>query len=190
MLNKTIAAATAVLLVLGYAGLAVWAQRVQAPALRPGVVSEQVTLLPNGWQIAPAGRHLTVGDLPLAMLESRDGRYLIITNNGYAKPSLAVVDTWTLTVKERVPLDTAWLGLTWHPDGKRVYSAGQNLVQEFSWADGSLEPLRPFDLPESKLAIGGGTSVSPDGARLFVVRVLEQTLTAIDLESGRSREDD
>ena len=63
-----------------------------APPERPGHQGAGTVLLPNGWRIAPAGRHITVGDLPLAMVESPDGRYLIVSNNGYAKPTLAVVD--------------------------------------------------------------------------------------------------
>ena len=58
---------------------------------RPGV-ERGATLLPNGWKIAPAGRHMNAGDLPLAMVQSRDGRYLVVTNNGYVRPSLTVVD--------------------------------------------------------------------------------------------------
>ena len=30
-----------------------------------------------GWRIAPAGRHLSIGDLPLAMTLSPDGQSLI-----------------------------------------------------------------------------------------------------------------
>src|SRR2546425_11122065 len=90
----------------------------------PGPQGGGVTLLPNGWRIAPAGRHITVGDLPLAMLESADGRYLIVSNNGYAKPTLVVVDTTHLMVKGRLPVDNAWLGLAWHPDGRRLFYSG------------------------------------------------------------------
>jgi len=42
-------------------------------AVRPGPRGEGVTLLPNGWRIAPAGRHLDAGDLPLAMALHPDG---------------------------------------------------------------------------------------------------------------------
>ena len=62
------------------------APRANEPPARPGVQGGGTTLLPNGWRIAPAGRHISVGDLPLAMVESPDGRYLIVSNNGYAKP--------------------------------------------------------------------------------------------------------
>src|SRR5262249_49365847 len=44
------------------------------PTLRPGALGGGVTLLPNGWKIAPAGRHVQVGSLPLAVVESPDGK--------------------------------------------------------------------------------------------------------------------
>ena len=51
---------------------------------RPGPLGAGVTLLPNGWRIAPAGQHLDAGDLPLAMALHPDGRHLVITNNGWS----------------------------------------------------------------------------------------------------------
>src|SRR5258705_10425306 len=75
-----------------------------AAADKPGAQGGGTTLLPNGWRIAPAGRHLSVGDLPLAMVESPDGRYLIVSKNGYPKPRLSVGDVGPVDVKGRVPL--------------------------------------------------------------------------------------
>ena len=83
-----------------------------------------MTLLPNGWRIAPAGSHLDAGDLPLAMALHPDGRHLVITNNGWSKPSLRVVDIERRQVIQKLSLDHAWLGLAWHPDGKRLFSSG------------------------------------------------------------------
>jgi hypothetical protein len=59
------------------------AQRAADRAARPGLQEADVTLLPNGWRIAPSGQHVQVGDLPLNMIASPDGRFLIITNNGW-----------------------------------------------------------------------------------------------------------
>src|SRR5215470_2521601 len=70
-------------------------------AERPGAVEKGVTLLPNGWRIAPAGKHVMVGDLPLAMLVSPDGRWAIVANNGYAKPTLTMVELDTLSVPDQ-----------------------------------------------------------------------------------------
>jgi len=169
----------------------------------PGVQGD-VTLLPNGWKISPAGRHLSVGDLPLAMAESRDGRYLVVTNNGYAKPTLTVVDLASFTVKARTPVDDAWLGLAWSPSGDRLYSSGGagNKVLEFRFKKGKLSPGRTFALAEpsdkeSRSVYGeepvrkasafvGGVAVSPDGSRLYAVNVLGQALSSVDLASGRA----
>src|SRR5437660_2803 len=108
--------------------------------LRPGVLGGGVTLLPNGWKIAPAGIHRQVGDLPLAMVESPDGRFLLITTNGYAKPTIAVFDIEHQYLRDVVALDHAWLGLAWHPDGKRLYvsGAGNTTVHEMTFSDGKL----------------------------------------------------
>ncbi len=147
-----------------------------------------VVLLPNGWKIAPAGRHLPVGDLPLAMVESPDGGTLVVTNNGYAKPNLTGGDLRRLTVPATVPVDDAWLGLVWHPDGKRLYASGgaASTVQELRVGEKGLERGASISLPKpGKTSFVGGLSVSPDGSRLYAVHVLGQTLSAVDLAAGQ-----
>jgi DNA-binding beta-propeller fold protein YncE len=191
-------AAGAAALVL--AGLAIVAQKAAAPPLRPGVMGGGVTLLPNGWRIAPAGRSLMVGDLPLSMVESPDRRYLIISNNGWSKPTLTVVDTATFSVKRRLSVDHAWLGLAWHPDGKRLFSSGaaQNTINRFSYEKNELKPAGQFVLGKPALNIPdggelagtgfvGGLSVSADGSTLYAAEVLGRGLTAIDLGHGTVR---
>jgi DNA-binding beta-propeller fold protein YncE len=156
-----------------------------AAADQPGAQGGGTTLLPNGWRIAPAGRHITVGDLPLAMVESPDGRYLIVSNNGYAKPTLSVVDVARLYVKSRVPLDNAWLGLAWHPDGRRLFASGaaESSVRELRWAPSGVLTAGPsivLKRPSSESFVAG-VAVSPDGARVFAVHALGEQLSAITL---------
>lgn len=160
---------------------------VGAAAQRPGV-ERGSTLLPNGWRIAPAGRHITVGDLPLAMAESPDGRFVVVTNNGYEKPTLTVVDLEKLVVRQTFSLDNAWLGLAFHPGGAKLYSSGgsANAVDELSWKNGKLAAASPIALGQKlKDSFLGGLAVSPDGKRLYVVDPLGQTLSAVDLASSR-----
>jgi len=157
----------------------------------PGPQGGGVTLLPNGWRIAPAGRHITVGDLPLAMAESADGRYLIVSNNGYAKPALVVVDTARMMIRSRVLLDDAWLGLAWHPDGKRLYSsgAGDSSVKELRWANGTLTSAATHVLRRpSRESFVAGVAVSPDGSRLFAVHALGEMLSVVDLTTEEAAE--
>src|SRR4051794_39470891 len=113
MSRRSQAALVPLLLVLATGPLAAAQapRKSRPPAAWPGHEPAGVTLLPNGWRIAPAGRHLTVGDLPLAMAESPDGRTLVITNDGYSKPTLTVVDLKTLDVRQKVEVADAWLGI-------------------------------------------------------------------------------
>jgi YVTN family beta-propeller protein len=155
---------------------------------RPGPQGEGVTLLPNGWSIAPAGRHFPVGDLPLAMAESPDGRTLVVSNNGYSKPSLTVVDLQRLTVPLNFPIDNAWLGLAWHPDGKRIWvsGGGAGTVNEFRVTDKGLEPGAVIQLRKpAETSFVGGLAIRPDGSRLFAVQALGKLLFAVDLAAGK-----
>jgi DNA-binding beta-propeller fold protein YncE len=166
----------------------------------PGQLGHGVTLLPNGWKLQPAGRHMPIGDLPLAMVESPDGRFLVVTNNGYAKPTLTVVDLDRGYVASKTNLDHAWLGLAWHPDGRRVFSsgAGQTTVNEFYWTPGRLtagavyamgrdtqKPMPGINRPEPvEQSFVGGIAISADGKSVFAVHVLGEALTKLDLASG------
>lgn len=172
------------------------AQRGAVPSPRPGRQPNGATLLPNGWRIAPAGRHVQVGDLPLNMVRSPDGRFLVITNNGWTKPTLTIFDTKNEQVVGRVPLDNAWLGLAWHPDGSRLYSAGaaENTIYELTWSNGALKDAGRFALgpPEKRdggefLNAGfiGGLAIAPDGRRLYAAHVFGQAVSALDLPSRR-----
>ena len=107
---------------------------------RPGPLGGGVTLLPNGWRIAAAGKHMAIGDLPLNMVLSPDGRYLIVSNSGYVRPTLRVVDLERTYLSSTISLDDAWYGLAWHPNGSTVYSSGaaSNSVVELGWQNGRL----------------------------------------------------
>lgn len=157
------------------------------PGPRPGSDSA-VTLLPNGWRIAPAGRHLAVGDLPLSVVQSPDGCCAVVTNNGYSKPSLTVVDLERLTVRQTVSLENAWLGLAWSPDGKRLYSSagGGHAIDVFLWEKARLTPEGRISLGEKlETSFLAGLAITPDGRRLFVVNPLAQTLSSVDLAARR-----
>jgi YVTN family beta-propeller protein len=174
--------------------LVVVAQQAPPAPARPGRLEGGITLLPNGWKIAPAGRHIQIGDLPLNMIWSPDGRHIIVTNNGWSSPTLTVFDSATFQVKSTVPVDHAWLGLAWHPDGKRLFSSGaaQNAIYEFSWNGETLKPARQIQIARPVLqpkiddlkgsGFMGGIAVTPDGKRLFAVHVLGAAVSMIDLD--------
>ena len=164
-------------------------------AERPGPLGEGVTLLPNGWRIAPAGSHLDAGDLPLAMALHPDGRHLVITNNGWSKPSLRVVDVERRQVIQKLALEHAWLGLAWHPDGQRLFSSGaaDNSIREVDWRGGKLVPGRTLVVAPPQTTVAGrlmnagfmgGLVVSPDGRVLYAAQVYGKAAVAVELATG------
>jgi len=151
-------------------------------------MGDGTTMLPNGWRIQPAGKHVRVGDMPLNLVQTPDSKYLVVTSNGLARPSFSIIDIASWAVKSTMQLDNAWYGLVWHPDGARLYSAGagQNNVQEFNYANGAITRARTFALPAvTGQSFAGGLAVTPDGTTLYVTRVFAQTVSAIDLTSGQ-----
>ncbi len=179
---------------LGLSSLGGWAaaQGAVAPkatasaAVAPKLKGPKVTLLPNGWRISPVGQHFTVGDLPMNLVVTPDGDHVIVTNNGYSQPNLVVYDYTKQISRDRVMLESAWLGLVFHPDGKRLYSSGsaKNRVDEFSWDKAVLKKIGEFALPKpANDSFVGGLAVAPDGKRLYTVHVLGEKLHAIDLQT-------
>jgi len=168
----------------------------QVPGARDGV-----TLLPNGWTIAPAGRAIQVGDFPMAMVASADDRHLIVSNNGWSRPSLTVVDVVQGFVRSRTSVDHAWLGLAWHPDGRRLFSSGaaENTVNEFIFENGELTPAGQYVIgrpalrfPRGTTDLGGtgfigGLAVDGEGRRLWAVHVLGRAISRIDVATGLVR---
>ena len=183
-------------LVLAASAVIVVTQRTAATTAKPGLLGGGVTLLPNGWRISPAGRHFAIGHLPLAMTLSPDGHALIVSNNGYQRPTLRVLDLDRQTVSV-VTIDDAWLGLAWHPDGQRLFSSGaaSNTVQEMSWTNGRLRAGAKYNVAKTVAPVRanstrpsasaqtfvGGIAVHPDGTRLYAVHVFGQFVSALDL---------
>ena len=179
------------------AAIAPLAQQAAHPPRWPGYQGHGVTLLPNGWRISPAGRHVYVGDLPMNVVPSRDGRFLVISTSGWEKPALVVFDTTTLQVVSRAPMEYTWLGLAWHPDGTRLFASGSsdNSIAEFGWADGKLTQKDTISLGPAERHPGGdrienagfvaGLAVSPDGHWLYATQLYGQMVRAIDLDQRR-----
>jgi DNA-binding beta-propeller fold protein YncE len=171
------------------------AQRGPAAAVWPGYKGDGVTLLPNGWRIAPEGRHVTVGDLPMNLVPSPDGRFVAISTSGYAKPALSIFDTRGLQVVSRIEVDHTWLGLVWHPDGKRLFASGasENVIYQFAFQAGRLTAAGTISLgaPEAHpgrdviLNAGyvAGMTISSDGRMLYATQLYGQKVRAINLET-------
>ncbi|MBI4875068.1 MAG: SMP-30/gluconolactonase/LRE family protein [Acidobacteria bacterium] len=137
-------------------------------AQTPGPV-EGGSFLPNGWRLKPAGRHAATDDYVLNLTATPDGKNIVALNCGYNPHSLMVVDPASLEIRQKTPLKSAWLGLVWSPDGKRLDVSGGNAesrvnptaapVYEFAFDGGRLadQPSREFKhrLPANRIYWSG-----------------------------------
>ena len=140
-----------VLAALAAAGVAAGAPNA-APVARPHPIGEATHALPgrtpgggfdlpNGWRITPAGAPIAdTNDLILKMVASPDGKVIVAGHAGYLPHGLSVIDARTHKLVQDVPLKTAWLGLSWSPDGHRLYVSGGNANGEKK-IEASLAPI-------------------------------------------------
>ena len=104
------------------------------------------TSLVSGRLVNPAGRRTTVGDFPVAVAVSPDGRTAVVSNSGQGEgapeqgdESLQVVDVATgrvlQTVKDREKGQPTFYesGLTYSPDGRHLYATGGGNDQVYDY---------------------------------------------------------
>ena len=159
----------------------------------PGYQGSGVTLLPSGWKLAPAGRHVEIGGLPMNLVPSPDGRFLAISSSGWTKPSITIFDTHTLQIVSRADVDHTWLGLVWHPDGRRIFLSGasENLIYEYAFENGKVSRAGTIPISDAERHPGrdvvenagyvAGMALSPDGKRLYAAQIYGQKVRAIDI---------
>ncbi|MBV8842747.1 MAG: beta-propeller fold lactonase family protein, partial [Bryobacterales bacterium] len=120
------------------------------------------------------------------------GKFLLVLNGGYRPPSITVFAVDGMKEMARVPVADGWLGLTFSPDGSKVYVGGgsKNSVYEFTFsAAGELRPARQFEIaPGAKpgaLDFIGDVAVSPEGQLLYAAELYHDSVAVIDAQSGR-----
>jgi DNA-binding beta-propeller fold protein YncE len=109
-------------------------------------------LTPQGWTLTPAGRQVSLGDRPLSIASSPDGRTLLVGNDGQSTESLMVIDRTTGTVRQTIAYpspEALFVGLVFGPDGKHAYASagGNNRIRVYDVADQQLTESNPIALP-------------------------------------------
>src|SRR5262245_49663168 len=112
--------------------------KAKSPARKVPGKTASGALLPNGWTLTPEGAQVPVSDLPLNMVLSNDGRYLLVTTNGNGDQTINVIDLRTGRSAQTLSVKKSWLGLAFAPDGKRFFVSGgdDNEVMIFDFANG------------------------------------------------------
>jgi YVTN family beta-propeller protein len=178
----------------------------QKPAAKAPGKTAAGTLLPNGWTLTPEGAQVPVSDLPLNMVLSDDGRYLLVTTNGNGDQTIDVIDLQAGKSIQTVVVKKSWLGLAFAPDGKRFFVSGgdDNEVMVFNFAGGKAEQSGKIILGGAdyhklddkgrdearrkslgEFAFPAGIAVTPDGRRLYVAENLTGKVAVVDLVASR-----
>ncbi len=98
-------------------------------------------LLPNGWSLTPAGKNLSIGELPLNMAVTRNRKYMAITNNGQSAHTIDLIDIEKETRIDSIVIAKAWYGLAFSKDDQFLYASGghDNKVNKYSLQSGKLQ---------------------------------------------------
>src|SRR5205085_8626272 len=97
-----------------------------APArVLPGMRKDGFVQLPNQWKLKPAGSHLELGDLPVNVQLHPTGQFAAVLHCGMKEHEVVVVNLGTKrAIASRTPVEQAFYGLAFSPDGRQVYASG------------------------------------------------------------------
>jgi YVTN family beta-propeller protein len=152
-------------------------------------------MLPSGWKTTPAGRHLETGDMILSGQVSPDGALFAFTNTGYGRHALHIVDLASEKELATFPLEQGWSGLTFAPDGKRIFVSGGagNLLNDIvyfdrwdkeGWKEGR-SGVTLLGAIKDKTAVSS-LNVSPDGKILYALNNSDDHLYILETHGGRA----
>src|SRR6266852_5792720 len=160
---------------------------------RVGPQPDGTGVTPNHWLLTPAGLQVEIGDRPLGIATTPDGRYLLISNNGQGEQSLVLFDTTTQKVVQTIPYSTPealFLGIAVTPDGRRVYASagGNNKIRVYDFDGHALTERTPISLGDSKARIyPAGLAISADGSLLYAALNLENAVAVVETATGQVR---
>lgn len=157
----------------------------------PGPKGDGTGITPNNWNLRPAGTQVQVGDRPMGVALSPDGKSLLVSNNGKGIQSMQVIDTQTQQVVQTIPYkspEALFLGVVFDPSGNRAYASagGNNKLRVYQVAGGQLTEQDPIMLGDTKDKIyPAGLAISPDGSTLYSVNNYGNNVSIVDARGGK-----
>ena len=145
--------------------------------------------LPNGWSLTPAGKTLTLGDLPLNIAISPSKKLAAITNNGQSDQSIQLVDIEKEIVVDSVSIGKSWLGLEFSGNGKYLYASGgnDNMILRYSVVNNQISVYDTIIIGKpwpQKISIAG-IALDDSKNRLYAVTKENNSLYVVDTKSKK-----
>jgi DNA-binding beta-propeller fold protein YncE len=161
----------------------------KVPHLLPGIQHNGMVQLPNQWRLRPAGTQLEVGDFPVNQALHPSGQFMAILHAGFRDHEITIVELGRRRTVTRKIIDQAFYGLSFSPDGKKLYASGgeTEVVHEFDFDRGTLSNPKTISLKDTakNLIVGGVTAISND--ELIAVATWGDTLYRIPTANPENR---
>jgi YVTN family beta-propeller protein len=141
--------------------------------------------LPNGWALTPAGKSLSLGDLPLNIAVSASKKWAAVTNNGQSVQTIQLIDLKAGRVADSIIIPKAWGGLVFSADEKSLYASGgnDNLIRQYTLYNNRLAAAGTFQLgaPWPNRVSVAGIALDDSRGLLYAVTKENNSLYVVDI---------
>jgi DNA-binding beta-propeller fold protein YncE len=148
--------------------------------------------LPTGVRLDPAGRSFDVGNMPLAMIPSPDGKRIVLSLNGWREQGVQIIDRASGQIVQTLRQQAAFFGLAFSRDGQTLFASGGNedRIFRYDFKEDQETIVDSIALAEKKPQADGtrfpaGIALSRNGKLLYVAENIADSLAVIDIASGR-----
>src|SRR5262245_33120388 len=182
-------------LCVGLITSSVWAEDPKPPKrVLPGRTSDGFVQLPNQWKLAPAGRQIEVGDLPVNIQFHPTGQFAAVLHSGYREHEVVILDLNPAgrKVLSRVVVPQSFYGLAFSPDGKQVYASGGefDVVHVWDFDKGYLHNARKLPVENGKhRTVPGGVAEEEARNDLFALAQWGNGVDRRPLDNPENRTD-
>jgi YVTN family beta-propeller protein len=160
-------------------------------------------VLPNGWTLTPAGKHVELTDLPLNILPLAGGKHALVATSGFNKHELSLIDLAGPTIVAKEPVKQSWFGLAQSDAGEVWWSGGgHGLLHTFTLKGDTLKRTSPDEPDTSKLkkkdlakvkeemtarGFKSGVLLDEKGDVVLSLNINKGTIAALDRKTGMER---
>ena len=152
-------------------------------------------LLPNGWHLTPAGKHVETADLPLNILPLKDGKHALVATSGFNAHNLYLIDLAADGRPKVVDAQTArqtWYGLALSKAEDKIWwsAGGQGDTHTFDLTGGKLTRTSKKDPEIRKLSaeelakLAEETAKKPEFKSGLLLDEESKTLFVLDINNG------
>ena len=157
----------------------------------PGLRKDGFVQLPNQWALKPAGRQVSVGDLPVNIQVHPTGQFAAVLHCGYQTHEVVILDLnpRQTRVVSRVTIPQGFYGLAFDPDGKQLYASGGefDVLHVWDFDKGLLHNARTLDVSAGRRTVPAGLVFGPGGKELFACGLWANSLIRVPLDNPANK---